>query len=145
MPYQCLHLTYRSLENWQDYQDILRCNPEFHGRPRYDCVVVNTNPNSFARLQALFSVQTTSKNRHDIALIRYFGPSPWKPKTKWDGCQTFEQKDYDFAFIKYFVRGCHMIPAFEKTGKVFYLNDLIDSDAFLRFYLEERLSQTEVF
>ncbi|KIJ29756.1 hypothetical protein M422DRAFT_188008, partial [Sphaerobolus stellatus SS14] len=29
VPYQCLYLRYRSLENWQEKQDILRCNAEF--------------------------------------------------------------------------------------------------------------------
>ncbi|KIJ41730.1 hypothetical protein M422DRAFT_171963, partial [Sphaerobolus stellatus SS14] len=142
--YQCLYLRYRSLENWQEYQDILRCNPKFYGEPRYDCVVINTERVSFARIYALFSCETPSKTRHDIALIRKFQTSSWKPKTVWDGCRILEEKIFDFVFIKYLIRGCHMVPAFEKSGKIFYLNDLVDGDAFLRFFLDDRLSQTAV-
>ncbi|KIJ43728.1 hypothetical protein M422DRAFT_169582, partial [Sphaerobolus stellatus SS14] len=142
--YQCLYLRYRSLENWQEYQDILRCNPKFYGEPRYDCVVINTERVSFARIYALFSCETPSKTRHDIALIRKFQTSSWKPKTVWDGCRILEEKFFDFVFIKYLIRGCHMVPAFEKSGKIFYLNDLVDGDAFLRFFLDDRLSQTAV-
>ncbi|KIJ56113.1 hypothetical protein M422DRAFT_150851, partial [Sphaerobolus stellatus SS14] len=122
------------LENWEDRQDILRCNPKFFGHPRYDFAIINTNPFSFGRIYALFSCQSRSKIRYDIALIRQLRPSSWKPKTKWEGCKVFEEKEYDFFFVKYLIRGCHMIPTFEKSRKVFYLNDLIDGDAFLRFF-----------
>ncbi|KIJ31220.1 hypothetical protein M422DRAFT_267173 [Sphaerobolus stellatus SS14] len=143
-PYQCIYLHYRSFENWQEHRDILRCNPNFYDKPRYDCVVINTKPISFARIYGLFSCETPSKTRHDIALIGKFQTSSWKPKTRWDGCRIFEEKHSDFVFIKYLIRGCHMVPTFEKSGKVYYLNDLVDGDAFLRFFLADRLSQTEV-
>jgi hypothetical protein len=32
-----------------------------------------------------------------------------------------------------------MIPASHHSGKMFYLNDFIDNDAIIRFYLSERL------
>ncbi|KIJ46186.1 hypothetical protein M422DRAFT_165419, partial [Sphaerobolus stellatus SS14] len=60
------------LENWQEYQDILQCNPKFYDEPRYDCVVTNTEHVSFVHIYALFSCETSSKTRHDIALIRKF-------------------------------------------------------------------------
>jgi hypothetical protein len=34
-----------------------------------------------------------------------------------------------------------MIPGFDKPGK-FFLNDLVDGDALIRFYLEEKLRST---
>ncbi|KIJ48583.1 hypothetical protein M422DRAFT_162395 [Sphaerobolus stellatus SS14] len=142
--YQCIYLRYRSLENWEEKQDILRCNPDFYNKPRHDCIVINTDPISFGRIYALFSCQSPSKTRHDIALIGKFQATKWKPKTRWDGCKVFEEKGYDFVLIKYFIRGCHMVPAFENSGKVYYLNDLVDGDAFLLFFLEERLSQSEL-
>ncbi|KIJ35457.1 hypothetical protein M422DRAFT_180706 [Sphaerobolus stellatus SS14] len=143
-PYQCIYLHYRSLENWQEIRDILRCNPNFYSNPRYDCVIINTQPISFARLYALFSCQGPSKIKHYIALIGKFRATKWKPKTVWDGCRVFEEKEYDFVLLKYLIRGCHMIPAFEKSGKMFYLNDLVDGDAFIRFFLGERLSQSDL-
>lgn len=50
----------------------------------------------------------------------------------------FEEKGYNFVFPEYLVRGCHMIPALERPGN-FYLNDLVDGDALIRFYLQEKL------
>ncbi|KIJ54948.1 hypothetical protein M422DRAFT_153273 [Sphaerobolus stellatus SS14] len=145
-PYQCLYLSYRSVEDWQEKRDTLRCNPDFHGKPRYDCVVINTNPVTFGRILALFSSYGPgpAKMRHDIALIRKLQPSSWKPKTEWDGSKVFEEKDVDFFLLKYFIRGCHFIPTFDGSGKRFYLNDLVDGDAFLRFFLDEQLSQSQI-
>ena len=143
VPYQCLYLRYRSHENWQEQQDILRCNPEFHGHPRYDRVLINTNPLSFGRIHALFSCFGTGNIRHDIALIRALRPSSWKPRTKWEGCQIFE-KEFDFFLIKYLIHGFHFIPIIDGLSRRYCLNDLVNGDAFIRFFLEERLSQSQL-
>ena len=53
--------------------------------------------------------------------------------TLWKNFQVYEEKDHAFILLKYVVRACHMIPAFVSSqGKHYYLNDLIDSDMFLR-------------
>ncbi len=39
--FQCVTITYQSMEDWTEARDILRCNPSFHERKRYDCVIVN--------------------------------------------------------------------------------------------------------
>ena len=144
VPYQCLYLRYRSQENWQEQQDILRCNPDFHGHPWYDCVLINTNPLSFGRIQALFSCFGPGNIRHDIALIQTLRPSAWRPRTKWEGCQIFEEKEFDFFLIKYLIRGCHFIPIVDGSTRRYCLNDLVDGDACIRFFLEERLSQSQI-
>ncbi|KIJ52403.1 hypothetical protein M422DRAFT_156634, partial [Sphaerobolus stellatus SS14] len=143
-PYQCLYLRYRSTEDWQEKKDILRCNPDFYGQPRYDCVLINTNPVTFGKILALFSYYGRAKVRHDIAFIRLLRPCSWKPKTKWDGCTVYEEKECDFFLLKYLIRGCHFIPTFNETNKRYYLNDLVDGDAFLRFFLQEWLSQSKL-
>ncbi|KIJ24432.1 hypothetical protein M422DRAFT_194668 [Sphaerobolus stellatus SS14] len=134
-PYQCLYLKYMSMEDWREKIDILRCNPSFHNRPRYDCVVVNTNPITFARLEFIFTCEDSSSRRCDVALVRMFKNSRWWLRTKWEGCRVLEEKNYEFVFLKYLIRGCHMIPTFEKEDGAYYLNDLVDSDAFLRLFL----------
>ncbi|KAF8578339.1 hypothetical protein K439DRAFT_1529313 [Ramaria rubella] len=126
-PYQCIYLNYRSLEDWTVKQDILRCNPCFHSRECYDCVVINTEPMTFS-----------SGKWSDLALIRILHPSAWIPATKWGGCTVVEEKNYHFVMLKYLLCGCHMILTFSKVGW-YYLNDLVDSDAFLRFFLNDRL------
>jgi len=138
IPYQCLYLQYRSLEDWREKRDILRCNPRFYGAPRYDCVVINTSPISFARLQGLFTCRDLDKKECTVALVSLFQPSTWKPRTNWDWCRVFEERGYSFVLLDYLVRGCHMIPVFDNPG-IFFLNDLVDGDAFIRFYLQNRL------
>ncbi|KAJ3879833.1 hypothetical protein F5051DRAFT_438442 [Lentinula edodes] len=39
IPYQFLKICYESLETWRLAVDILRCNPNFHGHPRYDYII----------------------------------------------------------------------------------------------------------
>ncbi|KIJ25403.1 hypothetical protein M422DRAFT_273649 [Sphaerobolus stellatus SS14] len=71
-PYQCLYLNYRSLEDWREKRDILRCNPNFYGEPRFDCVVINTDPISFGRLQAIFTCSGANKKSHTVILVSLF-------------------------------------------------------------------------
>ncbi|KIJ46695.1 hypothetical protein M422DRAFT_249859 [Sphaerobolus stellatus SS14] len=99
-PYQCLYLKYRSLEDWREKQDILRCNPDFYGEPRYDCVVINTNPISFGRIQGIFACKGENQRLCTVVLVSKFEVSKWKPKTRWDGCQVFEEKGCQFVFSK---------------------------------------------
>jgi len=128
-----------SLEDWREKQDILRCNPSFHNNPRYDCVVINTDPIIFARLQFVFRCEDLSGGKSDLALVRLFENSKWKPTTRWDGCRILEGKGYQFINIKYLVRGCHLIPTFDRHEGRYYLNDLVDGDAFVRFYLNKHI------
>jgi hypothetical protein len=127
------------MEDWREQRDILRCSSNFHGHPRYDCVAINTVPISFGRLKAVLKCRGGNGKHVIVTLVTQFNPSRWKPQTKWDGCQVFEEKGHRFVLPDYLVRGVLMMPAFEKSGKIFYLNDIVDNDAFLRFYLQDRL------
>ncbi|KAF8587382.1 hypothetical protein K439DRAFT_1338200, partial [Ramaria rubella] len=114
------------------------CNPCFHGCERYDCVVINTEPMTFGQLQYVFSCEDSSGKWPDLTLIRILHPSAWIPATKWEGCTVVEEKNYHFVMLKYLLRSCHMILTFSKVRR-YYLNDLVDGDAFLRFFLNDRL------
>lgn len=87
-----------------------------------------------ASLRALFRCMLPSGETHDIAVLRFFRSSTWKPKTKIEGCAVLkEDKDLHFVMVKYMIRGAHIIPIFDtKTDKFFLNNDLIDPDMFLR-------------
>ncbi|KIJ38584.1 hypothetical protein M422DRAFT_176350 [Sphaerobolus stellatus SS14] len=136
-PYQCLYLTYMSVEDWREKTDILRCNPSFHNSPRYDCVVINTNPVTFGRLEYVFSCKDAEGQKCDLALVRKFEDSCWRPKTKWEGCRVLREKEYGFVLLKYLIRGCHLIPTLDKDKSTYYVNDLVDNDAFIRFFLDK--------
>lgn len=119
------------MEDWHEGRDILQCNPDFHGQPRFDCIVINTSPISFGQLQAIFKCHGKDKKEVVVALVKVLRPSKWKPQTLWEGCWVFEEKGKQFVLSKYLVRGCHMIPAWEKSGTIFYLTNLVDNDALI--------------
>jgi hypothetical protein len=130
IPHKCTYIQYQSLENWEILQDIMRCNSSFHGQPRYDCVIINTEPISYVQFCFVFRCILES-GPQDIALVHRFKSSGWKPKTFWKNCQVFERHDYKFVSLKYCVRACQMISTFEPKSSRCYLNDIIDSDMFL--------------
>ncbi|KIJ38298.1 hypothetical protein M422DRAFT_176717, partial [Sphaerobolus stellatus SS14] len=60
------------------------------------------------------------------------------------GCTVYEEKECDFFLLKYLIRGFHFILTFNRSSKHYYLNDLVDGDTFLHFFLQERLTQSEI-
>ncbi|TFY63623.1 hypothetical protein EVG20_g6237 [Dentipellis fragilis] len=70
LPYNCLDLKFQSLDDWKEGRNILRCNPDFYGHPRFDCVVINTEREaSYARLQYMFTCKLPSHTELDICLL----------------------------------------------------------------------------
>ncbi|KAF8521655.1 hypothetical protein JB92DRAFT_3275059 [Gautieria morchelliformis] len=118
-PYRCLYIHYKSQEDWNICQDIIRCSPSFHGQPRYDCIIINTEPVTYACICFLFTCHLDLSTSHDMALIQLLRPTKWRPKTPWETCQVYGEQDYRFLLLRY-IEG------------LYYLNDLIDADMFLR-------------
>ncbi|KAK7015802.1 hypothetical protein R3P38DRAFT_3321610 [Favolaschia claudopus] len=111
--FKCAYIEYQSLEAWRGARDVIRCNSCFHNEPRYDSLLVNqTEPGlHIARARALLRCRLPSGRNVDIALVRMFGQSRWKPKTRWDGCEVREeQKEYSFLSMEYVIRGALMAP-----------------------------------
>lgn len=126
------------MEDWRQSRDILCCNPDFHGHPRFDFIALNTNPISFARLLFIFTSTVSKKQEYDLALVRMLVPSSLK-SVEWEGMQAFQEKAIQFISLEYVIQGCHFIPFFSQSKKkIYFLNDLIDSDAFIRFFLASR-------
>ncbi|KAJ7221503.1 hypothetical protein GGX14DRAFT_669953 [Mycena pura] len=134
--FQCLYISYQSQEDWRPARDIIRCNASFHGRERFDCLLVNmTDPGlHFARVQALIRTKLPSGREFDAAIVRMFETSRWKPRTKWAGCQIRdESKDYTILSLDYVVRGALMAPvSLAANEPSHYLVDTVDADIFLR-------------
>ncbi|KAJ7889286.1 hypothetical protein B0H14DRAFT_2336845, partial [Mycena olivaceomarginata] len=58
-----LKVHYDSLSTWNPTTDYLRCNLNFNGHPRYDCVMVKTERKPFfVRLLYLFSCKMEQKS-----------------------------------------------------------------------------------
>ena len=39
--YRCVTLKYQSKIDWTEARNILHCNPDFHGKPHFNCVVIH--------------------------------------------------------------------------------------------------------
>ncbi|KAJ7769544.1 hypothetical protein B0H14DRAFT_3116658 [Mycena olivaceomarginata] len=112
--FKCAHISYQSLEDWRGARDIIRCNPCFHQQPRYDSLLVNfSDPGlHFARTHALLRCNLPSGRKIDVAIVRMFKPTRWKPRTFWSGCQIREEsKKYSFLSMGHVIRGALMAPA----------------------------------
>ncbi|KAJ7119998.1 hypothetical protein C8R46DRAFT_1149767 [Mycena filopes] len=134
--FKCVHISYRSLEDWRGAQDIMRCNSSFHGEARFDCLLVNfTDPGlHFARLRSLLRCHLPSGRRVDIALIRMFEKSRWKPRTLWAGCQIRDEaKEYSFLSMEHVIRGALLTPVSGASMEPTHIFiDTVDADMFLR-------------
>jgi hypothetical protein len=134
--YKCVVLKYQSLENWTEGTDIMRCNPKFHGRRRFDCVIVHDDAPelSVARLCDLFRCWLPSGKTIDLALVFRFSRSKWKPRTAWDGCRVLdEEPETNFVQLDYLIRGALVCPVSERAEeKAHYFIDSVDPDIFLR-------------
>jgi hypothetical protein len=116
--------------------DILRCNPDFHQRKRYDCVIINTDsPGTMvARLRSLLWCRLSSGKVIDVALIHTFTGTKWKPNTIWDNVQIcLEARESSFVLMEYAVRGVVLCPAsIHSDPRLHYIIDTVDGDMYLR-------------
>ncbi|KAJ7606248.1 hypothetical protein FB45DRAFT_765753, partial [Roridomyces roridus] len=137
-----LYIDFQSRVDWKQGRDILRCNPMFHGRPRYDSVTYSADRDESAmgRLKFLFRCQLPSKETIDLALVRPYRRSSWHPPTRTD-CPIREWAparagQYKTAFIalEHITRGCLLSPIFGASREVFYVMDCVDADMFLRLH-----------
>jgi hypothetical protein len=129
-------LKFQSLEDWTEGQDIMRCNASFHGEPRFDCVIIHDDaPDlSVARLCDLFRCSLPSGKEIDLALVRRFSCSRWKPKTVWSGCRVLdEDMESSLVSMDYVLRGALVCPVSQhEDEKTHYFIDTVDADMFLR-------------
>ncbi|KAG2116194.1 hypothetical protein BD769DRAFT_1629852 [Suillus cothurnatus] len=60
--FRFLRVNYESIVDWRMHRDLLQCNSNFYGSPRYDCVIVNTaNTPFFARLHVRAKPRSSSE------------------------------------------------------------------------------------
>ncbi|KAJ7331509.1 hypothetical protein DFH08DRAFT_814819 [Mycena albidolilacea] len=106
-PFQCIYIHYTSLEDWTDRCDVLRCNPSFqvNHEERFDCISINmaNDPLTFGRMLFLFQCRLPSGRTEDIALVRLFKKSTWRPKTLWKNCRIYEDARLTSILLLLFV------------------------------------------
>ena len=139
-PFQLLRVNFESTVDWRVTTNLLRVNPKFHGKPRYDCVVIKVDDNSyiFARLLFIFQLKVFEKEYH-IALVLPLDIPP--------GLKN-RQRDIDLRFtslrarhrslsvfisVESIVRGSLLAADYESEYPDEYVVvDMVDSDLWLR-------------
>lgn len=140
--HRCVYLRYQSMQDRRELRDILRCNPKYHDRPRYDCALINIDDSpddlTVVRLCGLCRCRLNARgHEEDVALVKYFKQSTYKPNAVWRGCRKMDEEgQYEFVLLKYLIRGAHMIPVFNRPRtdptNTFYFNDVVDNDMYMR-------------
>ncbi|KAJ7843867.1 hypothetical protein B0H14DRAFT_2358884, partial [Mycena olivaceomarginata] len=110
IPFQFLKVHYDSLSTWNPTTDYLRCNLNFNGHPRYDCVMVKTERKPFfVRLLYLFSCKMEQK---------LYGLVGFTPKPR---------KQSEFISVHSFISGAVLVPDFDKPNE-FIVFDILYID-----------------
>ncbi|KAJ7447334.1 hypothetical protein B0H11DRAFT_2335669, partial [Mycena galericulata] len=136
IPFQFLKVYYESMGTWTSTADYLRCNPKFHGQPRYDCVLIKTAQQPiFAQLIYLFSCIVEEKS-HSFALVQALdaptGRLGRKDKLlRFHRVRAKPRKNSEFISVHSIIRGAVMVPDFDKAGE-FIVFDVLDTDTSLR-------------
>ncbi|KAJ7822940.1 hypothetical protein B0H13DRAFT_2241567 [Mycena leptocephala] len=135
-PFQFLKIHYESMSDWKWTADYLRCNPKFHGHPRYDYVLVKTTDKPiFAQLLYMFSCTVENKS-HPLALILPLD-APTGNTTRKDKLLRFRRfraqarKNSEFISLHSIIRGAVLVADSDRAGD-FLVFDVLDGDTSLR-------------
>ncbi|KAJ7775941.1 hypothetical protein DFH07DRAFT_766883 [Mycena maculata] len=133
-PCKVLYVEFQSKVDWNRGRDILRCNPMFHGRQRYDSVIYEAQGDDLAmgRLELVFRCHLPRKVTLDLAMIHPYRKSTWAARTRTD-CPTREWSTGSiFIALEHVTRGALLCHVFGAPREVFYVIDCVDEDMFLR-------------
>ncbi|KAJ6509636.1 hypothetical protein DFH09DRAFT_942461 [Mycena vulgaris] len=135
---QCriMYVEYQSKVDWRSATDILRCNPLFHGRPRFDSMIYeeDNSPLAVGELHFVFRCHLPGNAVIDLALVRPFGTTAWQPNTRTD-CLIRKElplNNCHFIALEHVVRGILLCPIFGGQDGMHYIVDCIDEDMYLR-------------
>jgi hypothetical protein len=95
---------------------------------------LDVDPLSLARLIAILRVSTGDGRSFDLAYVRRFKNSKWKPRTVWKGCRVVEESEkLEFLPLTYITRGA-VLPRVRGTAcqNLYFTMDTADDDMFLR-------------
>ncbi|KAJ7686006.1 hypothetical protein B0H17DRAFT_1169830 [Mycena rosella] len=136
VPFQYLKVHYDSLSTWTSTADYLRCNPKFHGHPRYDGVLVKTaNKPFFAQLIYMLSCTVEEKSHAFALVLPLDAPTGWlsrKDKAlRFHRLHAKPRKNAEFISVHSIIRGALFAPDFDNPGE-FIVCDVADGDMSLR-------------
>ncbi|KAJ7145390.1 hypothetical protein C8R43DRAFT_890476 [Mycena crocata] len=134
-PYRFAKVFYRSMDNWVDEADFLRCNPSFHGSPRFDGALVKTEAGHiFVKLLYMFEISLGKKNTYPFALVEPLDAPLGRLPAKDKALKLFRvraKQAPEFISVYSIVRGAVLAPDFDRDGDYFVM-DTQGADMFLR-------------
>ncbi|KAJ6480393.1 hypothetical protein C8R45DRAFT_1054375 [Mycena sanguinolenta] len=135
-PFQFLKIFYQSLDDWSDEEDFLRCNPNFHRRPRFDAALVLTEKGIiFVQLIYLFEVSANGK-AYPFALVQPLDAPVGVVSAKDKDLKLFRVRAKprpasEFIPVRSIIRGAVVVRDSKKNGD-FFVMDVLNHDMFLR-------------
>ena len=129
-----LYVEFQSTVDWSNGRDILRCNPLYHGRSRYDSVIFEGQGGDLAmgQLELVFRCHLPHNVTLDLAMIRPYRKSTWAARTRTDCPMREWSSGSIFIALEHVTRGALLCPIFGAPPKVFYVIDCVDEDMYLR-------------
>ncbi|KAJ7109764.1 hypothetical protein C8R43DRAFT_1091732 [Mycena crocata] len=118
-PYRFLKVFYQSLDDWADETDFLRCNPCFHGSPRFDGALM---------------FQISLEETYPFALVEPLDAPLGRLQAKDKALKLFRvraRRKTEFIAVHSIVRGAVLCPDFDQEGDYFVM-DTQGADMFLR-------------
>ena len=120
------------MEDWTEARDILRCNPNFHQRERYDsgCVIINNDTPE--------PLSPVSVHYYDVGCL----PGKWlishgsmhSPEMAGNHIRCgriVKSQQKPGTLLDYVVQGALMYPIFDSDARLHYFIDTVDGDMFL--------------
>jgi hypothetical protein len=122
--------------DWYQNCDHLRCNPCFHGEPRYDSILIPTlNAAFFGRLLFMFTF-SVGGSTYPLALIQPYEVISDRSRLRADkdlGLLRVEKKKApELISLHSILRGALLVPTELNNDKQFFVVDVIDVDMFYR-------------
>ena len=120
----------------EESTDYLRCNPSFHGNPRYDAVIVQTVKGLiFGILICVVNYAVEGRDYPTALILPCDTPTGRLLRKDIDlGFTRVRRKareSSEFISVHSIIRGAVLVPAFDKEGD-FLVMDILDADMFVR-------------
>ncbi|KAG1840105.1 hypothetical protein C8R48DRAFT_621151 [Suillus tomentosus] len=134
--YRFLKVNYESLVDWHVSANYLRCSPMFHGLPRYDFVILQTEASViFAQLLMVFTCMVGDVQYPIMLTLPYdqpVGARPWKDKDLdfWR-VKAKPRVSAEFFSVQSIIRGCVLVEDSSRPNEALVV-DTLDTDMFLR-------------
>ncbi|KAG2746323.1 hypothetical protein P692DRAFT_20739518, partial [Suillus brevipes Sb2] len=134
-----LKVNYESSVDWKQTTDYLRCNPRFHGCPRYDCALIQLTQDTsvFVQLVFMFKCQLPDVGSFELALVQPFtagiigAPRRIDRDMRLTRIKAVSRASSIFVPLRSFIRGALLYPDPAHQDE-FIVVDHIDSDLFIR-------------